>query len=105
MFNSVFCSFTLELLQIVRLVSLDLIGQFGAVHRTRGSDSTWVVDAGANGLNYAQRGKPVAKRPRFLQKEAKWTLGSRTGLQLPLNSGCDRHADRDTAFRFGYDSD
>ena len=34
-----------------------------------------MVDAGANGLNYAKRGKPVAKRPRFLQKEAKWTLG------------------------------
>ena len=38
-----------------------------------------MVDAGANGLNYAQRGKPVTKRPRFLQKEAKWTLGSGQG--------------------------
>lgn len=54
MFNSVFCSFTLELLQIVRLVSLDPIGQFGAIHRTRGSDSTWVVDA-AGTAGYAVR--------------------------------------------------
>ena len=44
-----------------------------------------MVDAGANGLNYAQRGKPVAKRPRFLQKEAKWTLGSRPCFTAPGN--------------------
>ena len=39
------------------------------------------MDAGANGLNCAQRGKPVAKRTRFLQKEAKWTLGIRSCLR------------------------
>jgi len=31
-----------------------------------------------------------------------WTLGSRTGLRMPLNSECDRHADRGTTVRFGH---
>jgi hypothetical protein len=30
-----------------------------------------------------------------------WTLGSRTGLQLPLNNGGDRFASRSPAARFG----
>ena len=42
------------------------------------------MDAGGNGLNYAQRGKPVVKRLRLLQKEAKWTLGDLN----PRPSGC-----------------
>ena len=42
------------------------------------------MDAGGNGLNYAQRGKPVVKLPRLLQKEAKWTLGDLN----PRPSGC-----------------
>ena len=43
-----------------------------------------IVGAGANGLNCAQRGKPVVNRPRLLQKEAKWTLGDLN----PRPSGC-----------------
>ena len=36
-------------------------------------------------------------------KKGWWTLGSWTGVRMPLNTGCHRYADRGTAARFGND--
>jgi len=49
-------------------------------------------------LNFERFG--LQTRNRETASDFTWTLGSRTGLQLPPNTECDCHAHRCTAARF-----
>ncbi|MEK9651609.1 MAG: hypothetical protein VW102_05360 [Poseidonia sp.] len=65
----------------------------GVAKRSRLSPKSGKVDAGPTGWTERSEGSPWQSGHVSQQKEAKWTLGSRTAVQLPLNSGDHRHAD------------
>jgi len=62
-----------------------------------------MVDAGADKLIRAWEGTPWQGVHASENWHGTWTLGSWTGVRMPLNTGCHRYADRGTAARFGND--
>ena len=53
----------------------------------------WSNNTKYEGLDAAASWILNTKHAHYEARKGWWTLWIRTGVQLPLNSGCDRHAD------------